>query len=237
MGKTGSLVGRFYDLKQTRGRKPSGVSPEEYHQIFRKFVREDWNPSILNEYYHPAKALYATQLMIPNMPADEGPKAFELEKEVQPSRWLVHYSGRVSPSESGTYHFVGAGDDVMVVRFNNKVVLDRCWYQQDQTWQPKKNYQYGWTGIPNGFAQGDAIEVQAGEWYDMEVLIGEQPGGLVFACLLLEKDGEEYPKDPKGNPVLPIFRLADVPMPELQPGQTLPPYMPVGPVWNAMVPR
>ncbi len=233
MSKTGSLTGRFYDLKQTRSRKPSGVSPEEYHRIFRKFVHDDWNPSILNEYFHSSKALYATQIMIPNMPADERPKAFELEKEVQPSRWLVHYTARVSPSDSGTYHFVGAGDDVMVVRFNGKVVLDRCWYQQDQEWQPEKNYQYGWSGIPNGFARGDAIEVKAGEWYDLEILIGEQPGGLVFACLLMEKDGEEYPHDPKGNPILPIFRVADVPMPELQPGQTLPPYMPVGPVWKA----
>lgn len=228
-----ALMGRFYDLKQTRARKPSGVSPDEYHKIFRKFVRDDWNPSILNDYFRSSKPLYATQIMIPNMPADEGPKAFDLEKDVQPSRWLVHYTGRVSPSESGTYHFVGAGDDVMIVRFNGKVVLDRCWYQDDQEWTPKKNYQYGWTNIPNGFAVGDPIEVKAGDWYDMEVLIGEQPGGLVFACLLMEKDGEDYPRDPKGNPILPVFRLADLPMPELQPGQTLPPFMPVGPVWKA----
>lgn len=233
MNQTGALVGRFYDLKQTRTRKPSGVSPDEYHRIFRKFVSEGWNPGILNDYFRAPKPLYSTQIMIPNMSADEGPKAFDMDKEVQPSRWLVHYTAKVSPPESGRYRFVGAGDDVMVVRFNRKVVLDRCWYQADQEWSPKKNYDYGWTGIPNGFAQGDAIDVREGEWYDLEILIGEQPGGLVFACLLMEKEGEEYTRDAKGNPILPVFRLADMAMPELQPGQTLPPYFPTGPIWKA----
>ena len=54
---------------------------------------EDWRESMLNDYFKAPKPLYATQIMIPNMPADEGPKAFAMEKEVQPSRWLVHYKG------------------------------------------------------------------------------------------------------------------------------------------------
>jgi hypothetical protein len=228
-----ALVGTFYDLKQTRSRKPTGISPDEYHKVFRRFVRENWRDSILNDYFKAPKPLYASQIMIPNMPADEGPKAFGMEKEVQPSRWLVHYKARVAPPEDGTYRFVGAGDDVMVVRFNGKVVLDRCWYQNDQEWQPEKNYDYGWTNIPNGFARGDAIRVRAGQSYDLEVLIGEQPGGLVFACLLMEKEGEQYERDARGNPILPPFRVADVGMPEREKGQTLPPYAESGPVWTA----
>lgn len=231
-----SLVGTFYDLKQTRVKKPTGISPDEYHKVFRTFVAEGWRESILNDYFRAPKPLYSTQIMIPNMSADEGPKAFGMEKEVQPSRWLVHYKGKVSPPADGTYHFVGAGDDVMVVRFNGKVVLDRCWYQHGQTWMPEKNYDYGWTGIPNGFAKGDPIRVRAGQYYDLEVLIGEQPGGLVFACLLMEKEGAKYEQDGKGNPILPVFRLADEAMPELQDGQTLPPYQANGPVWKARAP-
>ncbi len=228
-----ALVGTFYDLKQTKRKKPTGMTPEEYQTVFRRFVAQSWRESILKDYFCAPQPLYASQIMIPNMSADVGPKAFGMEKEVQPSRWLVHYKGRVSPPADGTYRFVGAGDDVMVVRFNGKVVLDRCWQQHDTEWKAETNYDYGWTKIPNGFARGDAIRVKAGNFYDIEVLIGEQPGGLVFACLLMEKEGEAYQKDDRGNPILPVFRVADTPMPELQPGQTLPPHVADGPVWKA----
>ena len=227
------FVGTFYDLKQTRSGKPTNVSPDEYHTIFRKFVREHWRESLLGEYFRGPKKLYATQILIPNMSADEGPKAFGLADKVQPSCWLVHYKARVSPPTDGTYHFVGGGDDVMIVRFNGKVVLDRCWAQQDEEWKPARNYDYGYTGIPNGFARGDALRLKAGQFYEMEVLIGEQPGGLVFFSLLLEEEGVEYRRDARGNPILPVFRLAGGPLPEPGEGQTFPPYDPAGPVWKA----
>jgi hypothetical protein len=122
---------------------------------------------------------------------------------------------------------------VLVVRFNGKVVLDRCWFQSDEEWKAERNYNYGYTSIPNGFARGDAIKVRAGELYEIEVLIGEQPGGQVFFSLLMEQEGVEYKKDSRGNPILPIFRVADVPVPEPAKGQTFPPYEPNGPVWRA----
>lgn len=227
------FTGTFYDLKQTRSGKPTDVTPAEYQKIFRKFVRENWRESVLTDYFRGPQKLHTPQIFIPNMPADEGPKAFGLADKVKPSRWLVHYKARVSPPTDGTYHFVGGGDDVMIVRFNGKVVLDRCWHQQDEEWKASRNYDYGYTGIPNGFARGDAMRLKAGQFYDMEVLIGEQPGGLVFFSLLLEEEGVEYTRDAKGNPILPVFRLAAGPLPEPQPGQTFPPYDPVGPIWKA----
>lgn len=230
---TNALVGTFYDLKQTRNRKETGVTPDQFHRIFRDFVEDGWRASSLAKYFRSPNRLYATQIFIPNMSADEGPKAFEMQKEVQPSRWLVHYQGSVSPPVDGKYHFVGGGDDVMIVRFNGKVVLDRCWEQRDEQWHAPQNYDYGYTGIPNGFARGDAVEVRVGEYYDIEILIGEQPGSLVFFSLLIEQEGVEYQKDAKGNPILPVFRLADIAVPDAQPGQTFPPYQPNGPVWKA----
>ena len=227
------FVGTFYDLKQTRSGKPTNVSPDEYHTIFRKFVREHWRESVLADYFHAPQKLCTPQIFIPNMSADEGPKAFDLADKVKPGRWLVHYKARVAPPADGTFHFVGGGDDVLVVRFNGKVVLDRCWYQQDEEWKTARNYDYGYTGIPNGFARGDALRLKAGQFYDMEVLIGEQPGGLVFFSLLLEEEGVEYRRDAKGNPILPVFRLAGGPLPEARDGQTFPPFEPVGPVWKA----
>ena len=91
------FVGTFYDLKQTRSGKPTKVSPDEYHTIFRKFVRDHWRESVLGEYFRAPNKLYTPQIFIPNMSADEGPKAFDLADKVKPSRWLVHYKARVSP--------------------------------------------------------------------------------------------------------------------------------------------
>ena len=227
------FTGTFYDLKQTAAGKPTNVSPDEFHTIYRKFVREHWSAKVLAAYFRAPQKLYTPQIFIPNMPADEGPKAFDLADKVKPSRWLVHYKARVSPPADGTYHFVGGGDDVMVVRFNGKVVLDRCWHQQDEAWKAARNYDYGYTGIPNGFARGDAMRLKSGDFYDMEVLIGEQPGGLVFFSLLIEEEGAEYRRDAKGNPILPVFRLAGGPLPELEKGQTFPPFDPVGQTWSA----
>jgi hypothetical protein len=58
------------------------------------------------------------------MEATEGPKAFDVAKDVQPRMWVVHYKGIVTPPESGTYHFVGGGDDTLFVKFDGKNVLD-----------------------------------------------------------------------------------------------------------------
>ena len=81
----------------------------------------------------------------------------------------------------------------------------------------------------------DAFQVTAGESYPMEVLIGVWPGGDFKAWLLLEKDGVQYSKDGKGNPILPIFKLAasDVPKPAVE----APVFAKEGPVWKAERPK
>ncbi|MES2572375.1 MAG: hypothetical protein V4710_20265 [Verrucomicrobiota bacterium] len=227
-----ALVGSFYDMKQTRGRKETRMTVEEYGAVMSRFVKEGWRESILRDYFKAPHPLYATHVFIPDMSANEGPKAYGLEKEVQPSRWLVHYQGKVSPLQDGTVRFVGAGDDYLVVRFNGKVVLDHG-FSKATDWQPERYYDYGWTSVPKGFARGDKIRVKAGQFYDMEILIGERPGGKVFFCLMLEDQDMEYHQDPKGNPILPVFRLTDEPLPEVTTEQTFPPYEPEGPIWKA----
>lgn len=64
--------------------------------------------------------LYATQIFIPRIDANDGPRAFNLAGRVPPRRWAVVYRGKVSPPETGRFHFVGVGDDFIVVRFNGK---------------------------------------------------------------------------------------------------------------------
>lgn len=230
----GSLEGSLYDLKQDRGRKPTDMTPAKYQEIVDGFVKNGWSEGRLSRFYKFPHKLYTTQIFIPDIDANEGPKAFGAEREVQPKMWFALYQGTVIPSESGTYYFVGNGDDELLVRFNGKTVLDACWAHGGNSPLAKKEgtYQYGWpiTTPASAFIKGEAIHVDAGRSYKMEVLIGEQPGGKAHYCLLIEKQGETYQKDSKGNPILPIFRLADTKLPDKG---NFPPHAPDGPVWKA----
>lgn len=201
--------GTFYDLKQTRGRRPTEMTPEKYSSLVRRFVTGGWNEeATFGPYFKAPDSLYTQQIFVPFIKADEGPKAFGLEKIVQPRMWIAVYRTTVTAPYSGSIRFVGKGDDLLIVRFDGRVVLD--WSQPDagklSNWKSReKAYKYPFT---NGYGAmpGDWIEVQAGKSYAMEVLIGERPGGSFFAYLYLERKGQHYKTD-HGNPVLPLFRL------------------------------
>lgn len=119
-----ALEGSFYDLKQTKDRKTTEITNEGTRDVIHEFVSRGWKDSSLSKYYKANRTLYQSKIYIPVMKAEGAPAAFECENEVQPSRWIVIYRGVVTPPESGRYRFVGAGDDVMVVRFNGRHVFD-----------------------------------------------------------------------------------------------------------------
>lgn len=231
----GSLVGKFYDLKQTKDKKPSNLDQDKgYPSELAQFVN-GWNESNLAKFFVGPNPLYTTQIFIPKSPAQQGPQAFGLGS-VQPKMWVIHYKGNVIPPESGTYRFVGMADDVLVVRFNGRVVLD-CGSTNPSGKGPSQFYasdglqmksDMGWY---KGLGRGETFQVNAGESYPMEVLIGEWPGGDFKAWLLLEKDGVQYERDSKGNPILPIFKLqaSEVAKPSVE----APVFAKGGPAWKA----
>jgi hypothetical protein len=198
-----------------------------------------WNESHLTKYFSGPNPLYTTQIFIPKIDADQGPRAFNLSR-VQPKMWVIHYKGSVIPTESGTYRFVGMGDDVLVVRFNGRVVLD-CGPMNPSGKGPRDFYASEGLQLKSdmpwykGLGRGDTFQVNAGENYPMEVLLGEWPGGDFKAWLLLEKDGVQYEKDSKGNPILPIFKLqaSEVAKPSVE----APVFAKQGPVWKAEKPK
>jgi len=234
----GSFAGTLYDLKQTQTHRSTDMSEQKYGDIVNEFIKSGWNEGVFQKFYRAPQSLFTTQIFTPYMPADEGPRAFHVSGEVKPRLWLALYKGKVSPPESGTYHFVGAGDDLLIVRFNGQIVLDGSWNPHQNAPRALANYDYGFTNakglsIPNKFVKGPAFSVSTGNYYEMEVLIGEQPGGEFFADLLIEKDGATYEKEKHGSPILPIFRVAEGKIPALKSGEKIPPSAPQGPVWRA----
>ena len=233
----GALVGKFYDLKQLKNGTPSKLDEQNgYPGELSKFVNSGWNAANLEKYFVGPNPLYTTQIFIPKMNADQGPLAFGLGGRVQPKMWTVHYKGNVVPTESGTFRFVGFADDVMVVRFNGRVVLD-CGSTNPSGHGPQSFYatagvqldpKMGWY---KGLGRGEPFQVTGGESYPMEVLIGEWPGGDFKAWLMIEKDGVQYEKDAKNNPILPIFKLSDSTV--AHPASEAPAFAKTGPVWKA----
>lgn len=120
----GALVGTFYDLKQTSDREPTHMTDDQMRSELKEIVRRGFKEKVFAKYFKAPRTLYQTKLQIPILSADGAPAAFECDKEVQPKRWLVVYRGAVQAPKSGRYRFVGACDDIMVVRFNNRPVFD-----------------------------------------------------------------------------------------------------------------
>ena len=216
-----SLVGTFYDFKQTPDGKPTSMviaaegmlsAPErpandENKKLIGSFANGGFNEGLFNIYFKGPVPLYATQVFIPMIPSELGPSEFNLADKVKGRRWAVVYRGQVSPPEGGRYHFVGAADDYLIVRFQHKIVLDGSLFHPSGKKEVKELFYDGMSGSMR-CDEGDAFTVNDGEFYDIEILIGEQPGGETCAFLMLEKDGAEYAKDSKGNPLLPIFKTA-----------------------------
>ena len=227
-GKGGGFVGTFYDLKQTPSGAPTDMTPAEWSKVVAGFTAT-WNPQHLSKYFKGPQQLALTQLYIPNMQAAEGPKAFSLEKEVQPKMWLVHYKGEVIAPKTGSFRFVGHGDDALIVRFNGHVVLD--WGQKDagalSKWKSKNDAYVYPRGYKSGLMPGDWVNVTQGTAYPMEILIGERPGGALHFYLLVEEQGVNY-RQSKGEMLLPLFRVAEGPLPK----EAEIPFAQSAPVWK-----
>ena len=199
------LIGIIYDLKQTQKRAPV---EENYTKIAKEFLEDNWDESVLNRYFRAVQPIYATQIFIPLMEANAAPAAFGVEKIIKPSRWLIHYKGQVSPPEDGTYRFLGYADDLMFVAADTKVVcqgsrpdiwIASVWSRQASTKGP---------AIGNGdLSMGDWMDLKKDVPLDLDVLVGERPGGQFCAFLLYEKKGEVYPEK-DGKTIYPAFQLA-----------------------------
>ena len=127
-GKGGgsSLEGTFYDLKQTRNGSPMANSPNETARVLNDFIKT-WNAGGLSKYYQSPTKLYASNFCLPSCKAEYAPAAYQCKDKVKPSAWVAVYRGKVKAPYTGTMRFVGTGDDVLMVRFNNKTVLEAGW--------------------------------------------------------------------------------------------------------------
>ncbi len=206
------LQGYLYDLKQTPDHQSTQMDPGKYHIIIKQFVDGRWDPSLLRNYYKFPKALNTSCIFIPTIHAEDGPKAFGAQNDVQPNMYVVWYKVTASPTQSGTYHFVGQADDILLVRVNGKTVLDACDrpveddLRAKQTTFDQTNFNPTWEGDAKAWV-GLPFQASAGDPVDIEVIIGEEPGGKSNYFLYIQREESTYQKQSNGSPLLPIFQL------------------------------
>lgn len=181
----GALIGILYDFKQNQKREKLPTDRNTFEKSVTQFVESGYDEGGLNKFYRVPRALYTTQLQIPTISADAAPKAFGVEKTVEPQKWMVHYKGQIAAPEDGAYRFLGDADDFVIVALNGKTVLvaEMPGTPLGIKWQARET-------PPGRFqAAGDWISLRAGEVVDIDVVTGESPGGQ-FRCLLaVQKEG------------------------------------------------
>ena len=208
--------GTFYDFKRGRSGRNIPMVPTAFTSEVAKFVRGGWKISDFSRYYRSPKKLYATTFMIPPVLSILAPEAFG-EPDTIGYCWLAHYKGQLVHKDAITFRFWGMGDDLLVVRVDGKVVLSACWPDDGywgidhigSIWQSTSADSRKYFMGHNKSDVGDWITLEPGVPLDMELIVGEVPGGGFVAMLAVEVEGVEYEKGPQGNPILPIFKTAE----------------------------
>ena len=205
------LVGRLFDMKQTRDKKGKAYdpSPEGYFRPMRRLIDRKFSEDVLNDYYEAKIKLGFTFIAIPNMDANEGPKAFQADKEIQPRGWFIQYEGTLDPPEpGGSYRFYGMFDDMLIVFINGKPVLDASWDDclRDPSLRETSSQPSFMSNRP--VFHGKWVKIDRGA--NVVVLIGERPGGRLGGTLMVEQQGENYKKRGNGSPILPLFTTVKV---------------------------
>ncbi len=224
----GALIGIFYDFKQSQKGLPVN---RDYREVVEKFLNQGWDESVLGEFYRATQPLYATQVFIPLMPANDCPRAFGVEKRVKPSHWLVHYKGQVSSSTGGTFRFLGTADDFLAVGVNSQTVLVAPMTTHKYNvvdYHPTEGPMINCHSGPMKF--GTWFTVKKDEVIDLDVIVGELPGGVFCAYLLIEEKGADKPT---GTP-FPVFQLVPQTLDSNVYKKEVPPFSSPGPPWKAV---
>lgn len=207
-GGGSALEGTFYDLKQTKSGSPTGIQQkgpnEEFKQfeVLHEFMKGGWRESTLAKYWQAPTKLYATNFYLPVCEDRYAPVAYQCDDRVKPARWVAVYRGRVQAPVSGKFRFVGTGDDVLAVRFNNKLVLE-AGYRIPTRFDKNRPHAFWISGNNSGerkaylegIASGKDKDHKGYEFITMpETQIwNNEIGGLTAGTVFEVKQGQNYP--------------------------------------------
>lgn len=215
---SGGLEGVLYDFKKDAEGKEITYDLNNRADFVDRAVRlqkSKFSEAALSRHFQAPNRLFLTHLAIPFSDASSGPKFFEAENVIKPSGWMVHYKGRVTVPRTGSYRFSGLGDDYLVLMLNGRMRLCACWEDIQsmvaQRWdasKPTGEFASPFSGMR--LVYGDWLQLRAGETLEIDLAVGERPGGKVGFVLQVEEKGVDYRKMADGRPILPLFATAPI---------------------------
>lgn len=129
-----TIRGGFYDLKRLASSEPSKLKcnastgmlakdgSSQALRLVAEFFAKDWNTDVFKDYFYSGDEYMVTHFFMPSADATYMSKCLNLK--LKPSGICVLYRGSVKSPMTGKIRFVGAGDDLLAVRFDNKLVLE-----------------------------------------------------------------------------------------------------------------
>ncbi|MGN0861494.1 MAG: hypothetical protein ACI4P3_06340, partial [Candidatus Spyradosoma sp.] len=232
---TFSLIGRLYSLKcadlpfgdrrnvlaeTLRGLERNRFSSEWADENFPRALTES-GTTLVNMILNPHSGTMLTPKDWANALAPEG-------NPLPTPGVLALYTGWFSPAETGTYRFVGIGDDAMLVGLDGETVLFAYWPKQGagraiecrRDWFPPNHC--GEKGNDGATApamrladrsvyrfEGSRMRLEKGKTYRVSIAIADACGGGMGGILGVAQEGKSR-EDGK----IPLFRIgsaADVP--------------------------
>jgi hypothetical protein len=163
--------------------------------------------------------LFTPAIWIPITQSDECADKMHLENELSPSFWVGWYHAKVTPSAAGKYHFIGFGDDILVVAINGQVVFDGSISPVSGN-QPTLPWPYQDWCVSNPYREANYAKLRAGSSFEVnnvepvtvDILMGDEPGFYYCAYLLIADESKDYPPDSHGVPLYPIFQIGSDPV-------------------------
>ncbi|MCC5789075.1 MAG: hypothetical protein JJT75_05540 [Opitutales bacterium] len=204
------LSGKFYDFKQTPDGDPSGIS--NFPREVREFVESGFDRSTIdNKFFSAPELRTVSYIAHPRMYADLAPAAYGLEGIVEAERWIIHYEGVISPPETGRYRFTAYADDQALVAIDGQVIVDgsRQKISDSQYHGSRVHGNMPETNDSNFSRTSDWIEMNANRNYEIDIIVGENPGGRYMAWILVEKEGFDY-EQVGGYPRLHLFSTIEM---------------------------
>ena len=221
--------GTFYSIAYSRGGEELDCNDTKWLSVVHDFLEAEWNPYVLAPYYKASQKVYTSQIFIPVCYSEYGPSSFGIPMgpDFMASYWIVHYKGKIkSPRDKATrFRFWGMGDDFLPITlsggketvYDNEMVADFSWVDWDgfvSDWKsahsedPKQQIKIGHHSY---VYKGDWFTLEPDEEYEMNVLLGESWGGHFCCYLMVEEEGVSYEENRDGLPILPIFKVAELP--------------------------
>lgn len=122
-----SISGTFYDLTQDAKGNSNGFREKEDFYPLMMSLANKHDRGLLKKYYRSPNKAKTPYFCVPPSAPKVLPMMFACEDKCSGEYCVALYRARVIAPKSGKFRFVGAGDDVMCVRFGGKTVLE-CGY-------------------------------------------------------------------------------------------------------------